>query len=32
MIPQRNAYLPTQPERIIYIPAPAVPADTRSGK
>ena len=22
-IPQRNAYLPTQPERIIYLPAPA---------
>ncbi len=21
-IPQRNAYLPTQPERIVYLPAP----------
>jgi len=25
-IPQRNAYLPTQPERVIYVPAPAAPA------
>lgn len=25
-IPQRNAYLPTQPERIIYVPAPTAPA------
>ena len=25
-IPLRNAYLPTQPERIIYLPAPAAPA------
>jgi hypothetical protein len=27
-IPQRNAYAPTQPERIIYLPAPAAPAPT----
>ncbi len=25
-IPQRNAYAPTQPERVIYVPAPANPA------
>ena len=31
-IPQRNAYLPTQPERIVYLPAPTAPAGTPSGK
>ena len=31
-IPQRNAYLPTQPERIVYLPAPAAPAAAPSGK
>jgi hypothetical protein len=30
-IPQRNAYLPTQPQRIIYLPAPAAPAETKAG-
>ena len=25
-IPQRNAYLPTQPTRVIYVPAPSAPA------
>ena len=31
-IPQRNAYLPTQPERIIYVPAPEAPAGPAAGK
>jgi len=31
-IPQRNAYLPTQPERIIYLPAPAAASTAASGK
>jgi hypothetical protein len=31
-IPQRNAYLPTQPERIIYLPAPAPTSTAASGK
>ncbi len=33
-IPQRNAYAPTQPERIVYLPNPAVTAATQpaSGK
>jgi len=31
-IPQRNAYLPTQPERIVYLPAPPVPAEAPSGR
>ena len=31
-IPQRNAYLPTQPERIIYLPAPTAPATPALGQ
>jgi hypothetical protein len=31
-IPQRNAYLPTQPERIIYLPAPAKESVPAAGK
>ena len=31
-IPQRNAYLPTQPERIIYLPAPVSVPVAASGK
>jgi hypothetical protein len=31
-IPQRNAYLPTQPERIVYLPAPTVPAAAGEGR
>ena len=31
-IPQRNAYAPTQPERIIYLPAPAAAPVATSGK
>ena len=31
-IPQRNAYAPTQPERIIYLPAPAAASPAASGK
>jgi len=30
-IPQRNAYAPTQPDRIIYLPAPAAAATAASG-
>ena len=28
-IPQRNAYAPTQPDRIVYVPAPTAVTDTR---
>ena len=31
-IPERNAYAPTQPERIIYLPAPATGTETASGR
>lgn len=31
-IPQRNAYLPTQPERLIYVPAPPTPAEPMAGR
>ena len=31
-IPQRNAYLPTQPQRILYLPAPAPAPAAASGK
>lgn len=31
-IPQRNAYLPTQPDRIIYLPAPAAAPAADPGK
>lgn len=31
-IPQRNAYAPTQPTRIIYVPAPAADSAAASGK
>ena len=31
-IPQRNAYLPTQPERLIYVPAPPTPAEPMAGQ
>jgi len=31
-IPQRNAYAPTQPERIIYLPAPAAAPAASAGK
>lgn len=31
-IPQRNAYAPTQPTRIIYLPAPAAPPSVTAGK
>jgi hypothetical protein len=31
-IPQRNAYAPTQPDRIIYVPAPAPGTDLSSAK
>ena len=31
-IPQRNAYAPTQPDRIIYVPAPAADSAAASGK
>ena len=31
-IPQRNGYAPTQPDRIIYLPAPAATATAASGK
>ena len=27
-IPQRNAYLPTQPQRIVYLPAPSAPVES----
>jgi hypothetical protein len=32
VIPQRNAYAPTQPERIIYLPAPALRSEAAPGK
>ncbi|HZQ48109.1 MAG TPA: hypothetical protein VFC07_13920 [Verrucomicrobiae bacterium] len=31
-IPQRNAYAPTQPERIVYLPNPATTTQASSGK
>ncbi|MDB6123794.1 MAG: hypothetical protein JWQ71_2787 [Pedosphaera sp.] len=31
-VPQRNAYAPTQPERIVYLPAPAETAKPVAGK
>ena len=31
-IPQRNAYLPTQPERIVYLPAPTAAATPPVGQ
>jgi hypothetical protein len=31
-VPQRNAYLPTQPERIVYLPAPAAAADVPASR
>ena len=31
-IPQRNAYLPTQPERIVYLPAPPAPSAPTAAK
>ena len=31
-IPQRNAYAPTQPSRILYVPAPPQPQPTRANK
>lgn len=31
-IPQRNAYLPTQPERIVYLPAPVAPPASAAAK
>ena len=31
-IPQRNAYAPTQPSHILYVPAPTAPATSGNGK
>jgi hypothetical protein len=31
-IPQRNAYLPTQPTHVIYLPAPSTPAEPAAGR
>lgn len=31
-IPQRNAYLPTQPERVVYLPAPTAPSAPAASK